>query len=122
MYAADTPLPDWLTPIKGLPGHYTADPNGFFPVILKFMGMTPKVATRYDIETAKGVAKKLAAWHAKRCKHGPCATLLIPGNEGRKAKWRPGAFPIGDKPDISGDGATAARNGAVREVWNRLMG
>ncbi len=122
MYATDTPLPDWLDTLPGKPGSYIADPNKFYPVILKFMGMAPKTATRFDMETANGVAKKLSQWHARRCKHGPCGTLLIRGDEGRKAKWAIRRYPLGDKPDISGDGATAARNGAVRAVWARLMG
>ena len=122
MYATDTPLPDWLGPLDGKRMTYIADPNKFYPVILKFMGMAAKNATRFDMETANGVAKKLAAWHGNRCPHGPCRELLIRGDGGRKAKWAIRNYPVGDKPDISGDGATAARNGAVREVWARLMG
>lgn len=122
MYTTDTPLPDWLDPIPGKPGAYIADPDKFYPVILKFMGLTVKAATRYDMETANGVAKLLSQWHGRRCKSGPCATLLIRGDEGRKAKWSIRGFPLGDKPDISSPLATAARNGAVREVWARLMG
>ena len=122
MYVTDMPLPDWLTPLDGRPFSYVADPDLFYPVILKFMGMTPKVATRFDMETANGLAKKLAQWHSKRCQHGFVKNLLIRGDGGRKAKWAIRNYPVGDKPDISGDGSTAARNGAVREVWNRLMG
>ncbi len=122
MYATDTPLPDWLTPLPGKPHSYIADPNKFYPGMLNYMGLTVKTATRYDMETANGVLKKVAQWHASRCKHGHCGTLLIRGDGGRKAKWAIRGFPIGDKPDISGDGATAARNGAVRELWARLMG
>ena len=122
MYATDTPLPKWLTPLDGKPGTYIADPDKFYPVILKFMGLHKKAATRFDIETAYGVAKKLAQWHSNRCPAGFCRTLLIRSDDGRKARWMIRGFPVGDKPDISGDGATAARNGAVREVWARLMG
>ena len=122
MYATDTPLPGWLDPIKGKPFAYVADPDKFYPVILKFMGMTPKTATRYDMETALGVMKKLAQWHSKRCKHGFARDLLVRADGGRKVKWRITGFPVGDKPDISSPLATAGRNGAVREVWSRLMG
>ena len=122
MYANDTPLPDWLTPIDGAAGHYIADPDGFYPVILKFMGLKPTAATRFDIETANGVAKKMAQWHSKRCKHGWCSNLFIRGDDGRKAKWAVATFPVGDKPDISSPLATGQRNAAVRAVWTRLMG
>ena len=120
MYAPDYPLPDWLVPIDGVPGHYIAYPAKFHPVILKFMGMEPKDATRYDVETSLGVAKRLAQWHSKRCKHGWCAFLLISGEN--KATWAVNAFPVGNKPDVSSPLATGARNAAVREVWTKLMG
>ena len=122
MYQDTVPLPDWLTTIDGAPGHYIADPAKFYPVILKFMGIVAKAATRFDVETALGVAKRLAQWHSRRCDHGWCSTLLIRGDGGRKAKWAVNAFPAGDKPDISSPLATGARNAAVREVWTKLMG
>ena len=87
MYATDTPLPDWLAPLDGRPFSYVADPDLFYPVILKLMGITVKAATRWDMETANGLAKKLAQWHSKRCQHGFVKNLLIRGDGGRKAKW-----------------------------------
>ena len=122
MYIDNVPLPDWLTPLDGKPGAYIADPDIFYPMILKFMGINLKDATRYDMEAALGTAKKLAQWHSRRCEHGWCADLFIRADGGRKAKWAIMSYPVGDKPDISSPLATGPRNAAVREVWNRLMG
>jgi len=119
------PLPDWLGPMDGKPGSYIADPDLAHPAILGALGIKPKDATRYDIETSIGVMKKLAQWHTKGGRggdHGFCGTLLIRGDEGRKESWRVAGFPVGNKPDVSAPGATAGRNAATREAWARLMG
>lgn len=122
MYQTDMPLPAWMGVLDGKPGAYISDPDLFYPAILGFMGVKPEDATQYDMETALGVMKKLAQWHSRRHAHGFCHTNFVRSDEGRKTRWEIRSFPLGNKPDISGPLATGARNGAVNEVWRRLMG
>lgn len=122
MYQDTVALPAWLSPLDGRPGAYVSDPDKFYPAILGFMKVKFEDATRYDMETALGVMKKLAVWHSRRHAHGFCHTNFIRADEGRKTRWEVRAFPAGNKPDISGPLATGARNGAVGAVWQKLMG
>lgn len=122
MYQDSAPLPAWLTPLDGRPGAYVSDPDKFYPAILAFMKVKPEDATRYDMETALGVMKRLAQWHSRRHPHGFCHTNFIRSDEGRKVRWEIRAFPAGNVPDISGPLHTGARNAAVNEVWRKLMG
>jgi hypothetical protein len=118
-------LPNWITAIEGSPGHFIVDPDGFYPQILKDMGVEPKDATRYDMEVALGFMKKDVGRLIRMAGLGAGLrgiTLIIRGDEGRKATWAIAGYPVGAKEDISPPHKTKERNRAIAETYRRIRG
>lgn len=117
-------FPEWMTPVEGKAGHYLIDPDIFYPMFLKEMGVD-EAPKQDELEVAYG-CMKLDANRAARLerKHiGACKgiTLLVRGDDGRKLRWNYSMHPPG-KMDISANASTAVRNREVRTMYRRLRG
>lgn len=117
-------LPEWMIPIPGKPGHFTVDPDVFYPALLGELGVDVEAVTQFDLEVAYGCMKldanrsARAAGALKGCRG---MTLQVRADDGRKLRWNHTMHPPGAL-DITADGATAARNRAVREGYRRIRG
>lgn len=117
-------LPEWMTPVSGRPGTFTVDPDIFYPLLLKDLGVEEDAVTQFDLEVAYGCMKLDAARCARMAgalKGCRGMTLLVRGDDGRKLRWNHTMHPPGEL-DITADGATAARNRAVRVGYRRIRG
>lgn len=131
-------LPSWLGPLDGKPGLFVADPDAAFPEILGAMArVSPKLErtenpadmpvdpsnpTRYDMEVALALMKKVAGKAMARHPHGNPKgnTMILRGDGARKANWRIARFDVGNKPDISRPDKVAERNRALVQFMKRL--
>ncbi len=116
-------LPTWIQPLDGRPKSFVVDPDLFYPVILRDMRVDPEDATRFDMEVALGIMKKLARRSVEMAELKPRGVgmeLLIRGDMGRKDSWRIASFPVGVNADISHPSRTAERSKAVARMWRKL--
>lgn len=117
-------FPEWMTPVEGTPGFYLIDPDIFYPMFLKEMGVD-EAPNRNQLEVAYGCMKldanRAARLEKKHLGNRKGCTFLVRGDDGRKLRWNYSMHPEGAL-DISSNGATALRNREVRTVYRRLRG
>lgn len=114
-------LPEWMTQIEGKSGHFTIDPDVFYPMFLLELGVEEDDVDQFHLEVAYG-CMKLDAVRAARVSGWKGGLILqVRGDDGRKLRWNHKMHPPG-KEDITADGATKARNRAVREAYRRIRG
>ncbi len=117
-------LPEWMIAVPGKPGHFHIDPDVFYPAFFKELGVGDDEVNQFHLEVAYGCMKL----DANRCARAAGAlkgvkglTLLVRGDDGRKLRWNHTMHPPGEL-DITADGATGARNRAVRVAYRRIRG
>ena len=117
-------FPEWMKQVPGKDGHFLVDPDVFYPMFLKEMGVGEGDRNQFNVEVAYGCMKLDAQRYFQMAERPPGLrglTLLVRGDEGRKLRWNHTMFPPGPV-DITADAASGARNRAVREMYRRLRG